>query len=139
MTQPEINGGDLTVRDTDFVILQDAQLDEGLLEDIWSKWTRKKPKNQPRLHIGPCASGAAVVADGKLIEEIKEHSRKLMGIDMEVYGVMHAATNSTKPHPKAFSTKVVCDFGDEDKNDDFQEYAAYLSAEFLKCIALKYF
>ena len=37
---------------------------------------------------------------------------------------------STRPMA-TFSIKSVSDFGDQDKNDNFQPYAAYTSANFL--------
>ena len=60
---------------------------------------------------------------------LKSQHRKLTGIDMETYGVYSAADEAPLPQPSVFALKSVCDFADERKNDDFQAYAAYTSAE----------
>ncbi|UKJ05811.1 hypothetical protein [Solitalea lacus] len=50
---------------------------------------------------------------------------------METYAVFYAACNCSKPQPLAFSTKSLSDFANEEKNDDYQMYAAYTSASYL--------
>ena len=102
------------------------------LDDIKSKWPIKDITYELNLHIGPFASGAGVVENKKVLEEIKGHSRKLIGIDMETYGVFYTAKNCSKPKPNAaFSIKSISDFGDPDKDDKYQSYAAYTSSLFL--------
>jgi nucleoside phosphorylase len=102
------------------------------LNDIKAKWPIKNITTELNIHIGPFASGAGVVENKKVIEEIKGHSRKLIGIDMEAYGVFYASKNCSRPKPlAAFSIKSISDFGDQDKNDVYQPYAAYTSANFL--------
>lgn len=120
-------------------LFHDVRLDNDLVTDVWSSWTGPKPANSPSIHSGPCASGACVVADGSTVEVIRQHNRKLIGLEMEAYGVMHAAVNSIAPQPMAFSIKAVCDFAGPDKSDDLQEFAAFESANLLKRIALRYF
>lgn len=88
--------------------------------------------NELNIHIGPFASGAGVISHKSVIEDIKSHSRKLIGLDMEAYGVYYACKNSSKPRPKTFlSLKSISDFADSHKCDDFQEYASYTSASLL--------
>ena len=79
--------------------------------------------------IGPVASGSYVVASKSFVSNITEPNRKLLAIDMEGYGLYLACHffNQTK----ALYIKSVCDFGDEKKDDDYQKYAAYTSANFL--------
>jgi len=102
------------------------------LNDIKAKWPVKNITTELNIHIGPFASGAGVIENKKVIEEIKGHSRKLIGIDMETYGVFYSAKNCSKPKPLAvFSLKAISDFGDKDKNDMYQHYAAFTSANFL--------
>jgi nucleoside phosphorylase len=60
------------------------------------------------------------------------HNRDLLGIDMETYAVYHAAFQSRRPKPTAVSLKAVCDFADPDKNDGFQPYAAFVSAQVIR-------
>jgi nucleoside phosphorylase/CheY-like chemotaxis protein len=120
-------------------VFLDAQRDMDMLREVWVNWPSQKPEHPPTLHVGPCASGACVLANKDLVKEIEEHSRKLVGIDMEAYGLMHAAAHSALPHPLAFSIKGVSDFADEEKDDSCREYASYVSATLLRQIALKYF
>lgn len=90
-----------------------------------------KPDTMPKLHIGPFASGAAVVARNEMMGEIKIQNRKLLAVDMEAYGVASAATELPQPQPDFLMLKGVSDFADEDKNDAYREYAAYMSVQFL--------
>jgi nucleoside phosphorylase len=103
---------------------------------IRARWPAQKPDHPLRLHLGPVASGAAVLADPNVVDSVKDQQRKLLGIEMEVYGVMTAGENSAKPCPVTFALKSVCDFGDEHKTDEFQNYAAYTSTTFLYQFAL---
>jgi nucleoside phosphorylase len=108
------------------------------LDSIRSSWNGKKPPHPLQLHLGPAASGAAVLADSFTTDEIKKHHRKLIGVDMEAYGVMAAAQDAGLPAPKYFVIKSVSDFADQKKNDDFQEYASYSSANALRIFVEKY-
>ena len=97
---------------------------------IVAKWRGNKPRNLPRILPGPVASGASVVADGETIEDIKRtQHRKLLGLDMESYAVYAAAKDISPPRPIFFSAKAVCDHADPKKSDDYQDYAAFVSAE----------
>lgn len=119
--------------------LLSAQLEERYVNEIKRKFIGNKPNTSLKLVIGPMASGAAVVENEKLIDAIKSQQRKLVGIEMESYGVFYAACNSRKPKPKCMVIKSVCDFADAHKNDDFQKYAAFTSAQFLYEFSLEYF
>lgn len=110
---------------------------EEFLAGIRAKWPARKPDHPLRLHVGPVASGAAVLADLQVVESVKEQQRKLLGIKMEAYGVMSAGEICARPRPVTFALKSVCDFGDEDKSDEYQSYAAYTSATFLYQFALR--
>ncbi len=94
------------------------------------------PGNPPRVVVGPVASGAAVVADRELVERIRaRQERKLVGIEMEVYGMMYAARFCSAPQPLAsVAVKSVSDFADAAKHDSFQAYAAFVSARFVRSI-----
>ena len=87
--------------------------------------------NVPKIHIGPVASGSAVLADGQVINEIKTQHRELIGVEMEIYGLYAAASAASLPKPKTFAIKSVCDFADRHKADNVQRYAAYTSARVL--------
>lgn len=107
------------------------------LNDIKAGWVAKKYPQELNIHVGPLASGSYVVQHGKTLENIKFHSRKLIGIDMETYGVFYTAENCSKPKPlAAISIKSISDYADVEKNDDYQSYASYTSANFLYHFAL---
>ncbi len=99
-----------------------------VLAEIVANWPGTRPETPLRLHLGPLASGAAVLADDTLANGIVRHNRYLLGVEMETYAVYHAAFQATRPRPMPVSLKGVCDFADPDKNDAFQNYAAYTSA-----------
>ena len=112
--------------------------DEELLRQIWDLWEGPKPEAPPTLHLGPSASGDAVLADGKTIERVIEQHRGLLGIEMEVYGVFEAASEAATPRPQAFALKSVVDFADAMKGDETQAYAAYVSASILRHFAERF-
>ncbi|SQG00359.1 Response regulator receiver domain protein [Paucimonas lemoignei] len=89
-------------------------------------------KFKTTLHVGPVASGSAVLADGHTIEEIKHQQRDLLGVEMEIYGLYAAAVAANGQQPKTFALKGVCDFADPDKENEAQRYAAFASAKVLE-------
>lgn len=112
--------------------------DDAALDQIRREWKGPKPENALRMHIGPVASGASVVANKRFLDEVIKQHRKLVGVEMETYGVFTAAEESPFPTPKAFSIKSVSDFADEAKDDSFREYAAFTSASALKYFVERY-
>ncbi|WP_254912521.1 5'-methylthioadenosine/S-adenosylhomocysteine nucleosidase family protein [Pseudomonas putida] len=86
------------------------------------------------MHLGPLASGASVLEDPTITSNIKAQHRKLLGVEMEAYGVFAAAHEAPHPQPKVIVLKSVCDFANPEKNDNYQEYAAYTSAQVLKLL-----
>jgi nucleoside phosphorylase len=97
-----------------------------------------KPDYVPACRQGPVASGSSVVADAKRVLDVKQQNRKLTAIEMEIYGVYAAAKDCAPPRPRCFAIKSVCDHGDGQKNDDYQVYAAYMSAMSLDHFARQY-
>jgi nucleoside phosphorylase len=81
------------------------------------------------MHLGPVGAADQVIDDASRVLEIQLNWRKLIGVEMETYGVYRAVHESPEPKPRAVSFKAVCDFAAE-KNDDWQEYAAFVAAEF---------
>lgn len=116
-------------------ICMQMQADQNLLYQIEQNYPTNngKPNTRLKVHIGPMASVPAVTARKEEVDEIKKHARKLIGIEMESYGLFFAVANCVNPKPKfCASFKSVSDFADVEKADDFQEYASYTSASFLK-------
>lgn len=87
------------------------------------------PERDLTLRIGAVASGAAVLADQTVLDRIKEQHRKLLGIEMEAYGVFSAAAEAPYPRPLCMCIKAVVDFGDGRKDDTYQAYGAHVSAK----------
>lgn len=103
--------------------LQDADV----RTQLRANWSGDAPSAPPEVFLGPLASGAAVIADRRVVDEIQGRDDKLIGVDMEVHGLFQAACWSSQPSPEVFAMKSVCDFGDSGKGDQYQAYAAYTS------------
>lgn len=124
----------------DFIsIVNRLKEDEALLRKI-KKTIRanvKASNTELKIHTGPVASVPAVVADRTVIEDIKGQERKLLGLEMEAYGMYYAASRSVLPHPKFCAVlKSATDFANEHKGDEYQPYGAMTSAELLYHIVL---
>lgn len=117
-------------------LLQKYGSDPKTFEKIRSGWKGKKPDKMNRLHIGPVGAADQVVDDAKRVTEIQGYWRKLIGVEMETYGVYRASHEAPEPKPRFVSFKAVCDFAAE-KSDSWQAYASYMAAsftyEFIKC------
>ena len=112
--------------------------DNELLEKIKKEWPADKPRTDLKIHVGPMASGSQVIANSDTVDDIKKQQRKLIGIDMEIYGVYAAAEEAILPQPDYFSIKGVSDYANSEKSDDYQRYSAYVSAHVLKAFVEKY-
>jgi nucleoside phosphorylase/CheY-like chemotaxis protein len=108
------------------------------LQAIREAWRGSPPDHPLSARMGPVASGAAVLQNRSAVEQIVAHNRKVIGIEMETYGVFTAARFCSEPRPLAFSAKSVCDFADEAKGDDYQRYAAFTSARFIREFSLEH-
>jgi len=104
--------------------------DEQLLS-VYSSYDKNKPDVKLKAHFDAMASGGSVLQANRLMEDVREQHKNLIGIEMESYGVFTAVNYASKPKPKCISIKSVCDFGDEDKDDEFHQYASYTSAAYL--------
>ena len=106
--------------------------DRHLIADIAADFGSDAP-NGFRLRIGPVASGGAVLADGKVIDEIRHlQNRDLLGLEMEIYGVYAAAQQASEPKPGFVVIKGVCDYADPQKHDGAQRFASFASAQVLR-------
>lgn len=112
--------------------------DVQFLFNTYNRYKPSKPSTLLKIHIGHVASGAAVIANESIAKEVKDQARKLLGIEMEGYGIFCSANNAIEPKPIPLVIKSVCDYADENKNDDIQDYAAYTSAQILYEYALRY-
>ena len=105
------------------------------LEQIRSNWPGEPIETVLQMHVGPLASGASVLSDAEHAAIIKKQHRKLVGIDMEAFGVFAAADEAPLPRPIPFVIKSVVDFADKHKEDSHQAYAAYTSVSVLRRFA----
>jgi nucleoside phosphorylase/CheY-like chemotaxis protein len=112
--------------------------DTSMLDQLRREWRGERRTTLVSMHVGPVASGAAVLEDTLVIDGIRSQHRKTKGVEMETYGVFVAAEECPEPQPKVFSMKSVCDFADTSKNNDHQAYAAYTSATALRYFAERY-
>lgn len=97
-----------------------------------------KPGRPPYVNFGPMASGSAVVAHIDKIEDIRIVNRKLIGIDMETFGVYYGCRSFEFKHRTKFlSLKSISDFADKRKNDYYRNYAGYTSARFIYALIQK--
>lgn len=102
-----------------------------ILDAIQNSWQGDSPNTKLQLHLGPIGSGSYVISSDSSLNEIKNQQRKLLGVEMETFGVYYAADHSPEPKTKAISIKSVSDYGDGSKHDKYQKYAAYTSASFI--------
>lgn len=85
----------------------------------------------PRLNVGVIATGAAVVQNQSIVDDILSNQRKVLGLDMEAYAIFEAAHLMSGPRPRVLVAKAVSDFATMRKNDKWQRYAAFTSARFV--------
>lgn len=98
-------------------------------KEIQSRWKGSLPPGPNKLHLGPLGAADQVIDDHARILEIQLNWRKLIGLEMETYGVYRACHESPEPKPQVVSFKAVCDFA-ANKSDAWQEYAAFVAAQF---------
>lgn len=107
------------------------ETDPELLQKV--RDTMHSEDNEYHVHVGPMACGSCVVANGEVVEKrIKPLFPRTVGLDMESYGVYYAAQNAPQPRPIPFVAKSICDFANSLKDDRFQRFAAYNSANYIK-------
>jgi nucleoside phosphorylase len=90
-----------------------------------------KPDIVLKALMGPMASGSYVISTEAKLNEIKATQRKLLGVEMEGYGLYYACEHNQDKSVKGIMIKSISDFGDSTKNDQFQEYSSYTSAQFI--------
>lgn len=111
---------------------------DSMLRKIWEGFHYSKPDSPPSVHIGAMGSGSSVLQTLEMMEQARERHKNLIGIEMESYSVFTASEFASSPKPRCFSIKSVCDFGDAKKADDYHDYAAYVSANFLYEFTTRY-
>lgn len=122
--------------DTDIINKFGNSFREALIK-IHSQWTDNAKYIIPTIRNGYMASGDSVVQNSAVIDTmIKNHLRNADALDMEAYGMYYAAQQAIKPKPTPICMKAISDFANKEKLDDYQAYAAYVSAQFMKYFIL---
>ncbi len=109
-------------------ILAEVFSDPSLLARIRAECPPAPERGNLEVHFAPIASGAAVVANAGIFDELLDNNRDITGLEMEAYGIHVAAVGCAKPRPLPLVMKGVCDYADEDKSDDYQSFSAHVSA-----------
>lgn len=122
--------------DSQITNMQDRDYSK-ILEQIFRSYVPSKTQNPPKLWWGSLACGSSVVKNRAIIDKmVLKFDRKTIAVDMESYGLFYAAENAINPKPKAVCVKAISDFADREKIDDYQDYAAMVSANFSKELIL---
>jgi nucleoside phosphorylase len=105
-------------------------VNEQFVLKFWSSWrSHDRPPTLATVRKGDVACSPFVVADGKTFERLEEgQKRKVLGLEMEAFGLYDATRRLGELAPEVLCLKSVCDFGDGAKNDKYQTYCAALSA-----------
>jgi nucleoside phosphorylase len=99
------------------------------ISNIYNEFKGKKPNTQLEVKFDSVGSGPYLLTSKNYLTKLLENDRKLIGIDMEGYGMYKAAQFHQGTTPVL--VKAVSDFGDAEKDDDYQSYASYASARFV--------
>lgn len=107
------------------------------LQKIHKAWAGHELYKVPSIRSGYMASGDSVVQNDEVVKMmITNHLRQADGLDMEAYGMYYAARQALTPKPIPICMKSISDFADKEKSDIHQDYAAYVSANFMKYFVL---
>jgi nucleoside phosphorylase len=83
----------------------------------------------PKAYFGAIGSGEKVIADARTLSRLLKECPRLLAVAMEGAGVARAAAQ--QPHAPAFiEVRGICDYANEQKNDDWQPFAAEAAAAF---------
>ncbi|MGA8808962.1 MAG: hypothetical protein WB973_13880 [Thermoanaerobaculia bacterium] len=88
---------------------------------------------EPKMHAGPIASGDIVIKDEAVLAALAEPFPKLIGVEMEGWGVISAAAQAATP-TRFFMVRGVSDLADPDKDSprvaDWRAYARDVAAAY---------
>lgn len=104
-------------------------------ETVWHELVESERPNEPdnidkpRVHFAPIAAGEKVVADEAMANDLQRVHAKILGIEMESFGVAVAAANALE-RPRFLAIRGISDYANSTKNDDWHMYAADVAASF---------
>jgi len=119
-------------------LYEEFSYEREVLKGFFEASPYSKPDYEPKLVIGAVSSGNAVIANETIIKGIIEVERRLLGVDMEIYGFARACFLANIPKPYFSAFKVVSDLADSSKSDDYQEHCMFLGSMILDFIISKY-
>lgn len=122
--QAKIRAGETEIRP------QSYQVDSLLHGRLANFAISYKVGKEHQIVFGPFAAGEKVISDRPTIEDLMGYEPKLVGIEMESYGVAKAAAKSLA-QPRFIAIRGVSDHADESKNDEWREKALSNAATFL--------
>ncbi|HEX9927695.1 MAG TPA: DUF1176 domain-containing protein [Pyrinomonadaceae bacterium] len=82
------------------------------------------------IRFGSFATGSNVISMRGAFQELELKERNVLALDMEAYSVLKGIATKNSRIP-GIIIKGVCDFADEEKNDDAHQIAAKTSAQFM--------
>lgn len=139
----EINLGDVIVADKIFyhalgksyparqeTRLELLKIDAVLLQRFHSYCICRQDETAYQVKVGPFAVGEQVISNPKAVEDLRKIHPKMLGIEMESYGVGFAVSRAGTP-TSFMAIRGVSDFADPDKNDDYRATALENAAETL--------
>lgn len=113
--------------------LESLQVDALLLHRLQDYRLQLGDKSEYSIHFGELAVGEDVIASDEGREAILDKSSKIIGIEMESYGVgLAVAYNDIGKLTRFIAIRGVSDFADPDKNDGYRSAALDNAADFLQ-------
>lgn len=100
-----------------------------ILSNIYNDFKGNKPNTHLDVKFDSVGSGPYLLSSKNYLKRLLENDRKLIGIDMEGFGMYKAAQFHQGTIP--IFVKAVSDFGDTKKEDSYQSFASYASARFV--------
>lgn len=91
---------------------------------------RKRRAGQPRVFIGPIASANTLLKDARLRDELRDRFH-VKAFEMEGAGVADATWDMGASY---LVIRGICDYGDANKADTWQEYAAVAAAGYMRAL-----
>ncbi|WP_247452345.1 hypothetical protein [Bradyrhizobium sp. 174] len=105
------------------------QLHEGE-EIVDHPYDRQRRQGQPRVFAGVIAAADTLLKNAATRDQLRNQFN-VRAVEMEASGVQDAAWHANKD---VFVVRGVCDYCDEWKNDDWQNYAALVAAAYARAL-----
>lgn len=80
------------------------------------------------VHLGPVASGSAVVANDEIVGKIRGLNESIVGVDMESFAFYYACRRTHVRRPAFVCMKAVADHSNGNKGDEYHATCSEISA-----------